>query len=57
MSTNQIRVLDLVKFSQGAAPVVKNYDTAATIRGLFYDWQTDRMFAISASSLFVFAPG
>lgn len=57
MATNQIRVIDLVKFAHGEAPVVKNYDTAETVRGLFYDWQTDRMFAISASSLFVFAPG
>lgn len=53
----QIKVLDLVKFAQSAAPVVRNYDTSATIRGLVYDWQTDRLFAVSASSLFVFAPG
>ncbi len=57
MSSNQIRVLDLIKFAQGTAPVVKNYDTAATIRGLVYDWQTDRMFAVSSSSLYVFASG
>ncbi len=57
MNINQIRVLDLVRFAQGTAPVVKYEDTAAAINGLFYDWQTDHMFAVSSSSLFVFAPG
>ncbi len=57
MSNNQIRVLDLVKFVQGQPPVVKYFDTAATIRGLFYDWQTDHLFAVSDSALFVFIPG
>lgn len=57
MGSNQIRVLDLVKFAQGAAPVVKNYDTASTINSLYYDWLTDRLFAISTDTLFVFAPG
>ncbi len=57
MTSNQIRVLDLIQFAQGAGPVVKNYDTESTIHGLVYDWQTDRMFAISSSSLYVFAPG
>lgn len=53
----ELLVLDLVKFAQGAAPTVRTYDADATIRGLFYNWQNDRLFAISSSSLFVFAPG
>ena len=53
----ELLVLDLVKFAQGAAPTVRTYDANATIRGLFYNWQTDRLFAISSSALFVFAPG
>lgn len=53
----QIKVLDLVQFAQGAAPVIKTYDANTTIEGLFYDWQTDRLFAVSTDTLFVFAPG
>lgn len=56
-SSTQILVLDLVKFSQGLTPTVKTFNTSATVNGLAYDWLTDRLFAVSASSLFVFAPG
>jgi hypothetical protein len=56
-SNAQIKVLDLVKFSQSQAPVVETYDASTTIRGIAYDWLTDRMFAISASNLMVFSPG
>ncbi len=55
-SAGQIRVLDMSKFSTGQAPVVKTYDTLATVNGLAYDWQRDRLYAVSALSLFVFAP-
>lgn len=57
MSSNQIRVLDMYKFAQGAAPVVQTFDTAATIRSLVHDWQTDRLFSVSSDTLSVFAPG
>ena len=57
MPSNQIRVLDLFKFAQGSAPVVKNFDTAATIHSLVYDWQTDRLFSVSSDTFSVFAPG
>ncbi len=53
----QLKVLDLVQFTQGGAAVVKTYNANATINGLFYDWQMDRLFAISTDTLFVFAPG
>ncbi len=56
-SNAQIKVLDLVKFAQGNAPVVKTNNVNATIYGLSYDWQTDRLFAVSTDTLFVFAPG
>lgn len=56
-NNTELRVLDLVRFAQGATATVRTYDANATIRGLFYNWQTDRLFAISSSSLFVFAPG
>ncbi len=53
----EIKVIDLVKFAQSAAPVVKNYDTNATMKGVYYDWQTDRLFSVSAGNFMVFAPG
>jgi len=53
----ELLVLDLVKFAQGAVPTVRTYDADAPIRGLFYNWQNDRLFAISSSGLFIFAPG
>lgn len=56
-SAAQVRVLDLVRFAQGSSPVVKTYDASSTIRGLHYDWLTDKLFGVSSSSLFVFSPG
>lgn len=53
----QVQVLDMIKFTLAQAPVVKTLNTKATIRGLFYDWQKDRLYGVSADSLFVFAPG
>lgn len=53
----QLRVLDLVKFALGQAPVVKTYDALATMQGLFYDWQTDRLFGVTSDNLMIFAPG
>ncbi len=53
----EIKVLDMVQFAQSAAPVVETYDTNATMMDVFYDWQTDRLFSVSASSLMVFSPG
>ncbi len=55
-SAAQVLVLDMIKFTLSQAPVVKTFDTQATIRGLFYDWQKDRLYGVSAGSLFVFAP-
>jgi hypothetical protein len=56
-SAAQILVLDLIRFVQGSSPIVKTYDASATIRGVYYDWIADRLFGVSSSSLFVFAPG
>lgn len=56
-SSTQILVIDLVRFSQGQIPIVKTFDTSATVNGLAYDWLTDRLFAVTPSSLFIFAPG
>lgn len=53
----QLRVLDMQKFSAGQPPVVKTYDAAATIRGLYYNWQNDRLFSVTPTTLLVFAPG
>jgi len=53
----QVKVLDLVKFAQSQAPVVKTYNAQATMRGIVYDWQTDRLFGITSSALMVFSPG
>ncbi len=54
---SQLRVLDTVAMALGAAPTLKTYDAGATIRGLLYDWQHDRLYGVSPSSLFVFSPG
>lgn len=56
-SAAQLRVVDLVKFAQSQAPIVRTYDALATMEGLFYDWQTDRLFGVTSSNLMVFAPG
>ncbi len=56
-SSAQLRVIDLVKFAQGQAPIVKTYNANATMRGLRYNWQNDRLFGITSSTLMVFAPG
>lgn len=56
-STAQLRVLDLIKFAQNQAPIVNTYNANATMRGIVYDWQTDRLFGVTASALMVFAPG
>ena len=56
-NNTQIQVLDMNKFSNAQAPVVQTYNTHANMTGLFYDWQHDRLYAISTDSLFVFAPG
>lgn len=56
-SNAQIKVLDLARFARGDAPVIESYDTNATIVSLYYDWLTDRLFAVSTDTLFVFAPG
>ena len=56
-SSAQLKVLDLLKMEQSAAPVVKTYDAGATMKGIFYDWTRDRLFTVTASNLMVFAPG
>ncbi len=56
-SSAQLRVLDMAKFVSGASPVVKTYNAQAAMRGLYYNWLTDRLFGVTPSSLMVFAPG
>lgn len=56
-SALQIRVIDLVLFAQGQPPTVQTFDAAAAINGLAYDTSTDRLYAVSPSDFFVFAPG
>ncbi len=56
-NNTQVEVLDMVKFTLSQAPVVKTFNTHAAIKGLFYDWLHDRLYAISANTLFVYAPG
>lgn len=53
----QLKVLDLVKFSQSAAPVVNTYNASATMRGLSYNWQQDRLFGVTSTNLMIFSPG
>lgn len=53
----ELLVLDLVRFAQGSTPIVRTHDADATMRGLFYNWQTDRLFGVSSTGFFVFAPG
>lgn len=53
----QLRVLDMIKFAQNQPPIVNTYDAKATVRGVFYDWQTDRLFGVTPGALMVFAPG
>lgn len=54
---NELRVLDVPRFSSGQEPTVATYNAAATIRGLAYDWRFDRLFAVTASTLLIFRPG
>lgn len=56
-SSTQLQVLDTVKLANGGSPVVRTYNAQAAILGLSYDWQRDRLFAVSSSDFFVFAPG
>lgn len=56
-SASQIRVIDLDLFAQGQPPTVQTFDAAATINGLAYDWSTDRLYAVSPSTFFIFLPG
>jgi hypothetical protein len=53
----QLRVIDLVKMELSQAPTLKTYDALAAINGIFYDWTHDRLYAVTDSSLMVFAPG
>ena len=55
--TKQLCVLDIVTMALGGAPILKIIDTGETIYGLFYNWQQNRLYAVSPSSLFVFSPG
>jgi hypothetical protein len=54
---NELRVLDVPKFSSGQAPTVATYNATATIRGLAYDWHFDRLFAVTSSTFLIFRPG
>jgi hypothetical protein len=57
MDGAQLRVIDTLRLEHNQSPTLTTYDTEATIRGLFYDWQKDRLYSVTPSSLFVFAPG
>ncbi|HRH93068.1 MAG TPA: hypothetical protein PKV72_00885 [Candidatus Peribacteria bacterium] len=54
---NELRVLDIPKMSLGQTPTVDTYNTSASIRGLFYNWQTDRLYGVTTSSMYIFRPG
>lgn len=53
----QLRVIDLWRFALGQPPILWTFDAEAVVRGLYYDWLTDRLFAVTPDSLMVFAPG
>ncbi len=53
----QLRVIDLPKLAAGSSPIVNTYNAGAQMRGLYYDWQKDRLFGVTPSSLMVFTPG
>lgn len=53
----QLRVIDTVKLERNEAPILKTYNAGAAVNGIFYDWQHDRLYGVTPSSLLVFAPG
>lgn len=57
LSTGELKVLQMSLFSSGGNPVLLTYDAPATITSLAYDWVSDRLFIVTATNLFVFAPG
>ncbi len=54
---NELRVLDVPKMASGQVGTVGTYNASATIRGLFYNWQTDRLYAVTSSTFLIFRPG
>lgn len=52
----QLRVLNIPEFSSGLNPIETAYDLGATGYGVVYDWQQDRLYVITQTSLFIFAP-
>lgn len=53
----QLTILDTVIMALGGSPILKTVNTGETLRGLFYDWQHDKLYGVSPSSLFTFSPG
>jgi hypothetical protein len=54
---NELRVLDVPKMASGQVGTVATYNASATIRGIFYNWQTDRLYAVTSSTFLIFRPG
>ncbi len=57
LSTAELKVLKMPVFSAGGNPVVASYNAPSALKSVMYDWVHDRVFAVSATNLFVFAPG
>lgn len=53
----QLRVIDMWRFALGQPPILWTFDAEAAVRGLYYDWLTDRLFVVTPNSFMVFAPG
>lgn len=53
----QFRVLSMPAFSAGADPRIAILDAGSPIVDLSYDWRSDRVYAVTAGSLLIFAPG
>ncbi len=56
-NNSELRVIEIPKLMGGASSIVKSYDANAEMRGVFYDWRTDRLYGVTPAALMVFAPG
>ncbi len=54
---NELRVMDVPRMSSGLTGTVDTYNTSSSIRALFYNWQTDRLYAVTSSAFLIFRPG
>lgn len=52
----ELRIIDLLALQKSGTVILKTINAGATLRGLAYDWPTDRLFAVSATALKVYAP-